>query len=306
MNKEKIKKIFELGRFKFLAGGFFLYTIGILLAILSGVNFSLELFIFGYAIFFPGHLSMNYSNVYFDIESDKFNDPTAISGGSKILIKNPDLKRICLTIFIVFMIISISLSALFIYIYNYSIWFFLLVLFGNLLGLFYAAPPLKLSYRGLGEIANVINTGLIMPGFGYWVLKGGLDIFYFIFAIGVFFYGLVFIISVEIPDLEGDKISNKKTLVVLIGRKLSYFIIIISLIAASIYYLNLSLIGLFSENINYLGVFFISLIPLIVAIIGMLNKPFKRNIALKVATRNILTLSFFMILIIIYLLFLIV
>jgi len=306
MNKEKISKIIKLGRFKFLAGGFLLYTIGILLAILSGVDFSINLYIFGYAIFLPAHLGMNYSNVYFDIESDKFNIPTSISGGSKILIENPELIRICKILFVVLMILSISLAALFIYIYNYSIWFFLLVLFGNLLGLFYAAPPLRLSYRTLGEVANVINMGLVMPGFGYWILKGGLDIFYFIFAIGILFYGLVFIISVEIPDMEGDKLSNKKTFVVLIGRKLSYYLIIISLIAASFYYLVLSTITPLNQNINFLGVFFLSLIPLVVAIIGMLNKPFKRNIALKVATRNVLTLSFFMVLIIFYFLFLIV
>lgn len=304
--KNTVYKIIKLGRFKFLAGGFFLYTIGILLAILSGVTFSLDLYIFGYAIFLPAHLSMNYSNVYFDIDSDKYNIPTAISGGSKILIDNPELKRICLIIFLVLMILSISLTAIFIFIYNFSIWFFLFVLFGNLLGLFYAAPPIRLSYIGLGELANVINMGLIMPGFGYWILKGALDTFYFIFAIGIFFYGFVFIISVEIPDMEGDKKSNKKTVVVLLGRKLSYYLIIISLISASIYYFILSLKGFFIENINYLNVFFISLIPLIVAIIGIINNPFKRDLALKVATRNIFTLSFFMILIIIYLLFLII
>ncbi len=306
MNKEKISKIIKLGRFKFLAGGFFLYTIGILLAILSGASFSLDLYIFGYAIFLSAHIGMNYSNVYFDIESDKFNKPTSISGGSKILIENPELIRICLGLFLVLMIISISLAAIFIYVYNYSIWFFLLVLFGNLLGLFYAAPPLRLSYRTLGEVANVINMGLVMPGFGYWVLKGGLDIFYFIFAIGIFFYGLVFIISVEIPDMEGDKISNKKTFVVLFGRKFSYYLIIISLLVASIYYFLLSTIETLNQNINFLVVFFLSLIPLVIAIIGMLKKPFNRNTALKVSTRNVLTLSFFMVLINFYFLFIIV
>lgn len=298
---KKLKLIIKLGRFRFLLGGFLLYSIGILLAIISGSSFSAELYIFGYSIFISAHLSMNYSNIYFDINSDKNTLTTSISGGSKILIKNPDLKKICLSISLILMIISLVLAVIFILLYSYTITFFFFVLFGTLLGFFYAAPPIKLAYRGLGEIANIINMGLIMPGFGYWVLKGEIDVFYFVFAIGVFFYGLVFIISVEIPDMEGDKISNKNTIVVKKGRKFSYIILLISLLCATIYYLILTFLKLYIEYLNYIGIFVLSLIPLIVAIEGWLKKPFERTIALKIATRNVMTLSFFMILVILYL-----
>jgi len=262
----------------------------------------MELYIFGYAIFFPAHLSMNYSNIYFDIESDKNNTPTPISGGSKILIENPELKKIIMSIFIILMALSIILSLIFIIIYNYSIYFFIFVLFGNFIGLFYAAPPIRLSYRCLGEIALIITMGLIMPGFGYWVLSGGLDLFYFVFAFGLFLYGLVFIILVEIPDMDGDKKSNKNTLIVRVGRKLGYNLLIFALFFASIYYLLLAFLGIFSENINYIGIYLISLIPLIVVIKGWFNKPFKKKIATKIAVTNFFTLSFFFILIIVYLL----
>jgi len=46
INIEKIRKIIELGRLRFLAGGFFLYIMGSLLAVVSGVGFSLDIFIF--------------------------------------------------------------------------------------------------------------------------------------------------------------------------------------------------------------------------------------------------------------------
>jgi 1,4-dihydroxy-2-naphthoate octaprenyltransferase len=290
INIEKIRKIIELGRLRFLAGGFFLYIMGSLLAISSGIGFSFNLFIFGYAIMLPAHLGLSYSNNYFDIEVDKHNNPISISGGSRILIENPDLRKTCLFIALVLMSISIILSVFFITIYNFSILFFLFILFANLLGFFYSAPPIKLAYRGFGEIANMINIGFLMPGIGYWIIKGSFDLFYFVFAFALFFYGLEFIILVEMPDMEGDKIGNKNTLIVKKGRKFGYIVILITLIISSIYYLFLSLAGIFSEYINYLVVFLISLIPLIVAIKGWFGSPFEIKNASKIAITNIMTL----------------
>ena len=290
INIEKIRKIIELGRLRFLVGGFFLYIMGSLLAISSGIGFSFNLFIFGYAIMLPAHLGLSYSNNYFDIEVDKHNNPISISGGSRILIENPDLRKTCLFIALVLMSISIILSVFFISIYNFSILFFLFILFANLLGFFYSAPPIKLAYRSFGEIANMINIGFLMPGIGYWIIKGSFDLFYFVFAFALFFYGLEFIILVEMPDMEGDKIGNKNTLIVKKGRKFGYIVILITLIISSIYYLFLSLAGIFSEYINYLVVFLISLIPLIVAIKGWFGSPFEIKNASKIAITNIMTL----------------
>ena len=55
--------------------------------------------------------------------------------------------------------------------------FFFLILSGNLLGWYYSAPPLKLSYRGFSEIATVL-TGFIVPGVGYVVLMGNIDLYF--------------------------------------------------------------------------------------------------------------------------------
>jgi 1,4-dihydroxy-2-naphthoate octaprenyltransferase len=249
----------------------------------------------------PAHLGLSYSNNYFDIEVDKHNKTISISGGTKILIENPDMRKLCLNIAILLMSISLILSVFFIVIYNFSILFFFFILFGNLLGFFYTAPPIKLAYRGLGEIANMINMGILMPGIGYWVMKGSLDLFFIVFAFAFLLYGLVFMIIVEFPDMEGDKIANKKTLVVSSGRKNSYKILLTTLIAASIYYLFLYSSRIFIENINYIVIYFLSLVPVIIAIYGWLKEPFKKKVASKIATINLYTLSFFMILINIFL-----
>ncbi len=300
-NIEKIRKIIELGRMRFLAAGFFLYTMGILLAISSGVDFSFDLFIFGYAIMLPAHLGLSYSNNYFDIDVDKHNSPTSISGGSKILIENPELRKTCLIIALFLILISLILSVFFIFIYNFTILFFFFILFANLLGFFYSAPPIKLAYRGFGEIANMITIGFLMPGIGYLLIKGGFDLFYFVFTFALFFYGIEFIILVEMPDMEGYKKGGKKTLIVKNGIKFGYKLILICLFVSSFYYLFISLIGIFNEFVNYSVVFIISLIPLMVALRGLFNRVFNSENVSKFAIQNIITLLFALSLINIYL-----
>lgn len=67
---------------------------GALLAMLSGAGYAPDRFIFGYAILLTGHLSVHYSNDYFDAEADSFGQPSVTSGGSGILVTNPELRPI--------------------------------------------------------------------------------------------------------------------------------------------------------------------------------------------------------------------
>ena len=87
------KKIVKLGRPQYLVGDFLIFTMGALLAVLISAPFVLNKFLLGYVILMLAHLSVHYSNDYFDSELDKFNNPTPISGGSGILVENPELKE---------------------------------------------------------------------------------------------------------------------------------------------------------------------------------------------------------------------
>src|SRR5690606_16511018 len=81
-------KIIKLGRPQFVVGGFLLFCVGALLAVLFNAEFILSKFIFGYTILFTAHLALHYSNDYFDVNTDQYTSPTPISGGSGILIQN--------------------------------------------------------------------------------------------------------------------------------------------------------------------------------------------------------------------------
>jgi len=249
----------------------------------------------------PAHLSLSYSNNYFDIEVDKFNKPISISGGTKILIENPELIKICKKIAIGLILLSIFIATIFVIIFSYPLTYLGFIIFGCMLGWFYSAPPIKLAYRGFGEIANMINMGLLMPGIGYWTMNGTLDLFFFVFAIPFFLYGLDFMIIVESPDMEGDIKGKKKTLVTRIGRKTSYKILLISILSASIYFLVISYSSLYFESIQYIILFMLSIIPLSIGIYGWFKQPTKKISSAKIATKNMFALIFFMILVNIYL-----
>ncbi|MBN2603138.1 MAG: prenyltransferase, partial [Candidatus Thermoplasmatota archaeon] len=289
MKKNLIKDIVELGRFRFLGGGFLLFCLGSLLAVIAGADFDIKLFLFGYAIMLPAHLGLSYSNNYFDVNVDKYNKAILISGGTKTLIEKPELRIFCKWFSIILIVTSLVMTIFFMIYFNFSITFFLFVLSGNLLGWFYTAPPLRLAYRGLGEIANMITMGVLMPGIGFWVIFGGFDLLFLLFSFPLILYGLDFIITVETPDMEGDKIAGKNTFVVKKGRKFGFNLIFLVLLLVTIYFIVLWSIGIYSEKINFLIVALMSLIPLAFSAKHLIDRSFGKIQATKAAIINMAT-----------------
>jgi 1,4-dihydroxy-2-naphthoate polyprenyltransferase len=91
------------------------------------------------------------------------------------------------------------------------------------LGLGYTVPPLKLCYRGLGEldVALTHSIGAILCGF---VLQGGdiLAIEPLLLGLPLFFAILPSIILANVPDREADRAVGKRTLAVRVGVPWAY------------------------------------------------------------------------------------
>ena len=277
---------------------------GALLAILLNADFILIKFIFGYSILLAAHLAVHYSNDYFDFEVDHYTEPSAISGGSGILVENPELKDFSKWFSILIMGISILLAAAFTVIFKYPITFFLFLFFGNLLAWFYTAPPIKLVYRRLGEVANIIAV-IIFLGTGYFVLMGTLDLPFFIFSIPVIFLQIIFINSFEIPTMEGDKLGNKITWIVLKGREFAFKINVIAGLLAILSFILIPYTNLFPTNIDFRVLALISLIALIMGTTALIKKWFDMESATKFATINVAALFLMSFLIDIYFIYLI-
>ncbi len=291
--KGTIKDLIELGRFPFLFGGLLLYILGVLVSGRMGYDIDPIRAVFGYLVFMPAHLSVSYSNDLFDVYADSFNDGTLFSGGSGVLKRRPELMRVALYISIILILISVFLSIIFTLIYSLSPLFVGLVILGSLLGWFYTAPPLKLSYRGLGEISTAATVGVLVPMYGFIVSTGTLDIslLYLLFPMSL--SGLVFIINVQTPDLEADIKGGKNTWVMHLGRKGSLTILFFLVLFQTLYY---GVAALLSPDLNGLSIvpfLMFSLIPLTLTLPCIILRSAKRKTVSKIVTANMLSLFMF-------------
>ncbi len=241
---------------------------GYLIAIYSGANFDLLKFIFGYFIFALAHLSISFSNDYFDRYSDLNSKKTRFTGGSKVLVENPKLSRLALKIALFLLVSSEIGLIIFALVYSYSFWFVLYGILGGLIGYFYSAAPINFSYKGAGEIVSILSIGFLIPGMGSLVASGSLDQSLFLFIVPLSCYGLFFILTVEIPDLESDRIAKKNNVIVKWGRRTGKILILLSTGLATLSIFLLEGLGLI---VNYLplGLFtIISIFPFLSSIIS--------------------------------------
>jgi 1,4-dihydroxy-2-naphthoate octaprenyltransferase len=142
-------KLLQVARPQFIISGLALFIFGAAWAVLLGAPFSLARTFFGYLILLPAHLSISYSNDYFDVDVDKYDKPTFFSGGSSILVDHPGLRKPARWIAITLILFSVALGIVFQTLYSFPIWFSGFVVLGNLSGWLYSAPPLRLAYRAL-------------------------------------------------------------------------------------------------------------------------------------------------------------
>lgn len=83
----------------------------------------------------------------------------------------------------------------------------------------YHAPPLKLSYRGFGELAVAVCYGPLICGGTYLVQRGETPGWVWLLSVPLGLLIGAFLWINEFPDYRADKAAGKRTLVVRLGRK---------------------------------------------------------------------------------------
>lgn len=298
-------QLLRVARPQFLISGLALFAFGASWAILLGAPFSMSRIFFGYLILMPAHLSISYSNDYFDVEVDKYDKLIFFSGGSGILVDHPKLRIAALKIAIALIILSLVLGIMFQIVYSFPIWFLGLVLLGNLLGWFYTAPPLRLVYRGLGELSMIFSIGLLIPGFGFLVASRHMNQDGLLFIAPLMLYGLAFILTVEIPDMESDRLGSKLTWVARKGRGFGFVLIAVAFLLATLFFLFFPLLTsrIYPLDFRFLGI--LSLLPLAAGFIGMLKRPAEKQSATRFVNGIMGTFAVFIILVDSYMVYLV-
>jgi 1,4-dihydroxy-2-naphthoate octaprenyltransferase len=151
--------IIKLGRLRFLWLGYSLYMMGALLAVAAGASFSLDRFIFGYIVLIIGHLSVHYRNDYYDYEVDSRTTAGTLSGGSGILPSTQNYRFLQMVRLAGPSLGRMGRSSRSSTRSRSCTWF---AIFGNLISC-YTAPPVRLAYRGLGEVRMIAVVSSCLP-----------------------------------------------------------------------------------------------------------------------------------------------
>jgi len=85
----------------------------------------------------------------------------------------------------------------------------------------YDHPPLRLAYRGHGELVQGIGTGVVLPLAGYYVQAGTLAGFHLWALIPLLVLGYTGNILSALPDVPSDRAADKRTYPVRRGQWLA-------------------------------------------------------------------------------------
>lgn len=167
------------------------------------------------------HTGTNLINDYFDhkTRNDWLNrNPTPFSGGSRViqegLVRPVGILVFSLACFIIGSIIGLMIN----YQLRTNVVLFMGIL-GVFLGFFYTAFPLKIGYRGFGEMIVGFCFGplVVMGSYYSQAARFSWTAFWASIPVGILVALILFIN--EFPDYEADKAVNKNTFVVLFGRE---------------------------------------------------------------------------------------
>jgi 1,4-dihydroxy-2-naphthoate octaprenyltransferase len=171
---------------------------------------------------FAIEIAKNASGEIFDFNSGndqavRPEDRSPFSGGKRVLMDDLLTKNQTAAIAIFFYAIG-GLAGISIVLWREPSILWLGVL-GMAIAFFYHAPPLKFSYRGLGELAVAISYGPLICTGTYLVQRGEISLVILIPSILLGMLIGLFLLINEFPDYHADKVADKKTLVVRFGRR---------------------------------------------------------------------------------------
>ncbi len=198
------------------------YATGAFAAEHMGYGYKRYVFWIGYLWLFLVEVATVLCNDYLDFKSDERNKYfSPFTGGSRVLVDKllsfGEVKTGIITSLILSLVVFITL---------------LLTISGSrnpvllvcgilfVLAIGYTVPPLRLSYRGLGEVTVALTHSFAVVVCGY-IFQGGSinNAFPWLLSLPIFLAVLPSIIMSGIPDYDADKAVSKKTLAVRFGKK---------------------------------------------------------------------------------------
>jgi len=230
------------------------------------------------------HIGANIFNDYFDSRSgNDWQDKTdhIFFGGSKVIQKGLLTEKEVFKAGAVF----IFLSAVSVILLQNIIRDIPVILFGASilsLAIFYTAPPLKLAYRGLGEVVIFILFGSAIVAGSYTILtKRYFGLNELILSLPVSFLVTAILYCNEVPDYQVDKNAGKNNLVVRLGLRFAcwgYLFLVFGIFASIILCVLLGILP--TASLLLLALFFLYIKPFF-----LIKKEYNNLERLKIASK---------------------
>jgi len=191
--------------------------LGQVLALHTSGMWSWPIFVIIALFGFFDQLYIVFANDYADQETDALNETsTAFSGGSRVLVEGRISPKALLRAAILMAVLAIATGVVLLVGWGHAL-VLPLMLIGLALLWAYSFGPLRLSYRGGGEFLQMLGVGMVLPLIGYASQAGDLSFFpleVFAFMLPL---NLATSLCTALPDEPSDRISQKRTLPVLLG-----------------------------------------------------------------------------------------
>lgn len=233
--KKQITPWVKAIRLQFYPMTFFAYSIGAFAFIGATGNINIPFFLLAYLLLFLLEVIVVFHNDFEDFETDKRNQSFSMfSGGSRVLVSGVLQKeqlRNAIKILLVFCAILTTLVS-WLSVNSFVLNIGLILVF-FLLAMSYTANPLKLSYRGLGEITVGFTHSFATILYAYVLFGGAItDTFPWLLGIPLFLAIVPAIMMAGIPDYEADMAVGKRTLAVQWGKTILARVAAVLVIAA--------------------------------------------------------------------------
>jgi 1,4-dihydroxy-2-naphthoate octaprenyltransferase len=167
---------------------------------------------------FFGNVGANFTNDYYDYKSgvDALDKGRQFKQGSEVLLKSGLSFNVVRQSLFASLAVTAAVGIYLVAAVDWRILVFALA--GIFIAYFYTAPPLKLGYRGLGELASGFGSGPLPVIGTYFVLAREISATAIAASIpvGILVASILYIGNV--PDAEADRKVGKKTISVRFGR----------------------------------------------------------------------------------------
>ena len=190
------------------------FSWGILMALVRGSSWSSLSYLIGLGAAILISVSIHFVNEYADYETDKLTMRTLYSGGSGALQDSGLDKNLALGGAIPPVILGFTIAFVGLISGNLSRQALYLLGLATFFGWGYSLKPLKLAWRGWGEIDNALLGAWLLPIYGYAVINHRVDTFIMAAAAPFAMLAFVNLLATHWADRDADQSVGKFTLVI--------------------------------------------------------------------------------------------